>query len=182
MADTEDFQPDWGGIEVKPGKYILEVQVKTVIFRDVDKEKPFMSVTFLTIDGDKKGFEFENRVYVNKKAEWRTRYFLKKFDYPVELLEGDTPVLRKKQIEGLQGKVLVDFTEDNYGMLRPDVKAFDHINGTELEEKLAKERAAEDQLPLTGAGTDAEPTTAIDVNADVRQEQQKQPDDLSMLD
>ena len=182
MSDQQDdFQPDWGGIEVKPGKYILEVQVKTVIFRDVDKEKPFMSVTFLTIDGDKKGFEFENRVYVNKKAEWRTRYFLKKFDYPVELMEGDAPVLRKKQIEGLQGKVLVDFTEDNYGMLRPDVKAFDHINGQELEEKMAKERGTEDQMAL-GATTDAEPSApAIDVNADVRQEQ-KQPDDLSMLD
>jgi hypothetical protein len=184
----EEFTPgDWGGaVDIKPGKYIFPLKVKSLSFRDTDKEKAYMLVVFIVIDGEHKGFEFDQRIYISKKAEWRARYFLKKFDYPEEYLGSESPVLKKSVIEGLEGKALVEFEEDNYGMLKPDMKKFDHINGSEIEEYMAKQSLSEsgDQTTFGGATTDAEPTKAIDVNADVKDQPppHTDADDLSLLD
>jgi len=167
MAEMDEFRPkDWVPIEIKPGKYAFCVEVKKCSFKDTEKEKAYMQIAFIVIDGEMKGFEFDERVYISKKAEWRARYFLKKFDYPADLLEQQPPTLRKAKIEGLQGKILADASVDNFGMLKIEVKKFDHIGGTEIEDELAKEQGTQEELPLQ-TGTDAEPTREINVNADV---------------
>jgi hypothetical protein len=167
MAEMDEFRPNsWTPVEIQEGKYVFSVRVKKCTFRDVDKDKPYMQVVFLVLGGDKDGLEIDTRIYISKAAEWRARYFLKKFDYPAELLEQQPPILRKAQIEGLEGKILVEYASDNYDMLRADVKKFDHINGDDIEKEMAKQAGKQEELPL-GTGTDAEPQREIDVNADV---------------
>lgn len=168
MAEMDEFRPKtWNPIEIKPGKYVFETEVKRCTFRDTEKEKPFMQIVFLVLnDNEYHGLEIDSRVYISKAAEWRARYFLKKFDYPAELLEQQPPILKKANIEGLKGKILVEFEMDNFDMLKADVKQFDHLNGDEIEKKLAKEAGRQEELPL-GSGTDAEPQKEIDVNQDV---------------
>lgn len=181
MTEMQEFNPGWEGMTIKPGRYIFQVAVKTCLFRDTEKEKPYMQITFKVLTGTQKGFDFENRIYISKKAEWRVRFFLKKFDYPAQLLEATSPILKKPAIEGLQGKVLAIFEEDNYGMLKCDVKAFDHLEGTEIEEKEAKIADNAEQLQLPA--TDGEPALpARDVMADVKQNPPNVDDDLSALD
>lgn len=195
MAEMDEFRPkDWVPIEIEPGKYVLQVEVKKCTFKDTEKEKAYMQIVFIVIGDDKKGFEFDERVYISKKAEWRARYFLKKFDYPTELLEQQPPILKKAKIEGLSGKILAEATMDNFGMLKIEVKKFDHINGDEIEKELAKDSGTQDQLPLQGTTTDAEPTREIDVNADLSAEDttapvevrepgdEQSPTDASILD
>ena len=169
MAEMEEYTPSWDqGPQLDKGDYIWIVNVKKCTFRDIDKDKPFMVVEFVVSEGPQKDFEFDNRIYINKKAEWRVRWFLKKFDYPEKYLESAAPVLKKSVIEGLRGKVHVEMGEDNYGMLKADIKGFDHPNGTELEEKLAKKKGSEEQLPLRPA-SDSEPALpAKDVLDDVQ--------------
>ena len=170
MAEMDEFRPkDWVPIEIQPGKYVLAVEVKKCTFRDTEKEKAYMQIVFKVIEGDKLGFEFDERVYISKKAEWRARYFLKKFDYPAELLEQQPPSLKRTKIEGLQGKVLAEANVDNFGMLKIEVKKFDHIAGNEIEAELAKASGSQEELPLQNT-TDAEPTREIDVNADLSAE------------
>jgi hypothetical protein len=173
MAEMDEFTPkDWAEVKLDPGKYCFSVEVKHCTFRDTDKEKPFMVIVFIVLEGEKVGFEFDDRVYISKKAEWRARYFLKKFDYDAVLLERQPPLLQKAKIEGLRGKVLVEIAVDNFGMLKTEVKKFDHINGDEIEKELGKQVGSQEELPLQTA-TDAEPTREIDLNADVAAEQQQ---------
>jgi hypothetical protein len=167
MAEMDEFRPNsWTPVEIKEGKYVFSVKVKKCTFRDTDKEKPYMQVVFLVMGGDKDGLEIDTRIYISKAAEWRARYFLKKFDYPADLLEQQPPILRKAKIEGLEGKILVEFALDNFDMLKADVKKFDHINGDDIEKEMAKQAGKQEELPL-GSGTDAEPQREIDLNADV---------------
>lgn len=170
MAEMDEFTPSgWGETtKLQPGKYVFPVRVKSLQFRDTTKEKSYMSVVFLVLDGANKDFEFDERVYLSKKAEWRARWFLKKFGYPEEYLSSEQPVLKKSKIEGLEGKVLVEVTLDNMEMLKVEVKKFDYIAGTEIEEALEKEAKKQEELPLQ-AGTDAEPNTAIDVEQDIKE-------------
>jgi hypothetical protein len=167
MAEMDEYRPkDWVAVEIEVGKYIFSVEVKRCTFRNTDKEKPYMTIVFQVLEGDKEGFEFDDNVYITKKAEWRAQYFLRKFDYPIELLEKKPPVLKKAQIEGLRGKIYVDITKDNFDMLKIEVKKFDHLNGHDIENELAKEAAKQEQLPLS----DSEPTQEIDLNADLSAE------------
>jgi hypothetical protein len=169
MAEMDEFRPNaWTPVEMTEGRYVFSVKVKKCTFRDTEKDKPYMQIIFLVLGGDKDGLEIDTRVYISKAAEWRARYFLKKFDYPAELLEQQPPILRKGQIEGLEGKVLVEYTVDNYDMLKADIKKFDHVNGDDIEKEMAKQAGKQEELPL-GSGTDAEPQRTIDLNADVQQ-------------
>jgi hypothetical protein len=175
MAEMDEFTPkDWVDVKIEPGKYGWTVEVKKCTFRNTDKEKPFMKIGFVVLEGDKAGFEFDDDVYITKKAEWRVRYFLKKFDYDPVLLERQPPLLQKAKIEGLRGKVLVEISTDNFGMLKTEVKKFDHLGGDEIEKELGKTSGSQEELPLHPA-TDAEPTREIDLNADVAGEQQAAP-------
>jgi hypothetical protein len=170
MAEVDEFRPkDWSPIEIQPGRYVLVVKVKKCAIHDKDKEKPYMLIVFIVTDGSMKGFEFDNRVYLSRAAEWRARYFLKKFDYPAELLEQQVPPIRPTVITGLEGKVLVEFEKDNFDMLKTEIKKFDHIGGTEIEEFLAKnnQTANQTELPLGVGRTDSEPANVIDLNADM---------------
>src|SRR5208337_149461 len=142
MAEMDEFTPkDWADIKIEPGKYGFVVEVKRCTFRDTEKEKPFMNISFIVLEGDKTGFEFDDRVYISKKAE----------------------------IEGLRGKVLVEVSVDNFGMLKAEVKKFDHLGGDEIEKELGKQVGSQEELPLSPA-TDAEPTREIDLNADLSAE------------
>ena len=157
MAEMDEFTPkDWAEVKIEPGKYPFVVEVKRCTFRDTDKEKPFMVIVFIVLEGDKAGFEFRTSVYISKKAEWRARYFLKKFDYDPALLEQQPPLLKKAKIEGLRGKVLVEVSVDNFGMIKAEVKKFDHLGGDEIEKELGKQVGSQEELPLSPA-TDAEP-------------------------
>lgn len=182
MAELDEFNPTWnpGDLNMEAGEHVLQVEVKRCSFFDTSKEKPYMAIVYVVIGENKKGFEFEDRVYVSKKAEWRARWFLKKFEYPQEYLDKESPTLKKAVIEGLRGKVLAVATIDNVGMLKIEVKKFDHLNGDEIEKELTKKNGTAEQIPFN-ATSDAEPTRAIDVNADVREQPAAEPD-ATLLD
>lgn len=197
MADQDEFTPqDWDQYEVEPGGYLLQVSIKNANFRDTDKDKPFMVVEFSTIkevlrviDKSKntgveetgpvpEGFLFDNRFYLNPKAKWKTVWLLKKFGYPDELLKKDPPTIRKGVMVGLEGKLYVEFSHSNMGMLQADVKKIDYIQGMEIEEWLAKENKKQGELPLQREPGEA---PVKDVHEDIRNEKAKDAD-LSALD
>jgi hypothetical protein len=178
MAEVEEYRPDNWGQGMNPGEYILQLKVKTCVIRDIDKEKPFLQVGFVVIGENQEGGEFDSRVYLSKAAEWRARWFLKKFGYPEQYLDSEKPVIKRKEIEGLEGKVYAIFEMDNSGNLRCDIKKFDYINGTEIEEWLEKQRLKESQDEVPLSKTDADPTKIVDVNDDIKhQPPQREPGD-----
>lgn len=184
MAEMEDYSPNWEGPTIGPGKYIFAVDVKKCGFMDTTKEKPFMKLEVEVNDGPYKGIAFDFRVYIHKKSQTWCVFFLSKFGYPEELFRNtEAPKLRKSQIEGLSGKVLVEVEEDNSGFLRFNVKKFDHADGHEIEDWMEKEAKKGEQADLP-ARSDSEPAATIDVNQDVQGQPgpQAAAEDFSALD
>jgi hypothetical protein len=71
-------------------------------------------------------------------------------------------------VAGLYGKVWVNVTTDDQGMLRYDVKGFDAVGGDDLEKRLAKQGGTGPaEAALAGGGIDA-PEQVIDLQADVQ--------------
>lgn len=185
---TEEFSPDWGSEEGEPdaGWYVWNVFVKSMQFKDTEpgKEKPFMLIHCLVEDppdgapSPNSGYGFSFRVYIHKKSRGWAFYFLKKFGYNPELLaDTERPQLKKHEVEGLHGKLLVNVTlNENTGTTNIDVKGFDQIDGKELEEKMAKAIAKEKGEEYVAPGKEPQQEKEIDVREDVRgQAPQAQP-------
>jgi len=175
---AEDYSPNWSSDEdaLAEGWYIWDIFVKKMEFKDIEpgKEKPFMLLSVIVEDPQdgppcpNTGYQFDFRIYIHKKSRGWACYFLKKFDYPQELLANDQPVLRKQNIEGLRGQVLIQVQQNqNTGYMNTDVKGFDHTGGIELVEKRAKELAKEKGEEYVPPEAQAPDERAIDVNADV---------------
>ena len=145
--------------KLKARTYIWVVFVKSCEFRDLEREKPYMRIEAMVEEGDHAGFGLDFRIYVHAKSRSWATWFLKRFGYPEELLDSGQPTLRRREIEGLHGKVHVEVEVDGRGFLRFNAKGFDRIGGTELEDRLAK------QQKVT-IGT----TPEVDIMADVKGE------------
>ena len=83
------------------------------------------------------------------------------------MLDSGQPTLKRREIEGLHGKVHVEVEVDEHGFLRFNAKGFDRIGGTELEDRLAKQRG----VPIG--------TPEVDIMADVKGDN---PNGLGCLD
>ena len=164
---VDEFKPKWSDPIVEPGSYIWVVFVKSCEFRDLEREKPYMRIEAMVEEGDHAGFLFEWRVYVHAKSRSWATWFLKRFGYPEELLDSGQPTLKRREIEGLHGKVHVEVEVDEHGFLRFNAKGFDRIGGTELEDRLAKQRG----VPIG--------TPEVDIMADVKGDN---PNGLGCLD
>src|SRR5271157_1857023 len=102
-----DATPKWP----KPppeGVYVWLVEIKKVVFNTENDEKPYMRWHTVVLEGAQKDYPFDFSVYYSVRAAKWCRYALLKFGYPKELLDTDNPVLRKREIEGKRGKVLVE--------------------------------------------------------------------------
>jgi hypothetical protein len=161
VAEQDEFALNWGDLNVLPGTYVWPIHVEAATFKDQQKEKPYVKLDCIVIEGPEAGYKFNFRLYVTKAARGWATYFLKKFGYPEESLATDPPRLVRQQLLGLEGKILVVLTQsDQYGF-QVDAKGFDRLNGDELEKKLAEE-SAPSQVPA------AEPS--IDIFQDVAPE------------
>lgn len=178
MAEQEEYKPEWSGKEVSAGTYIWTVFINDCLFREQNKDgekKPYMQIEAVVVPPTKDavepmaGTEFGFRVYMNPKAKGWCVYFLKKFGYDEALMkDAQKPIIRRNAVAGLYGKVLVNVTTDDQGMLRYDVKGFDHVGGDDLEKKLAKTNGGGPaEAALSGGGIDA-PEQVIDLQADVQ--------------
>lgn len=163
---TDDIQAaEWDreDVEVDVGSYVWPIALTSCEAKDAKTDKPYMEVGAVVEDpSEHAGYSFDFRIYFHKKSEKWCRYFLKKFDYPSELLEREPPILRKSVISQLKGKVLVEIKDGHYGGTIVDVKGFDHLDGVELEERLVKLLSS----PEEGSESDGEGAT--DVEADIK--------------
>lgn len=180
MSDNDEITPQWGKQVAPPvGIYIWPLRVVEVSPKDSGTDKPYLLTKVqILADGQFLGFEFDFRLYYSIKAEKWCKYFLKKFNYPKEYLDTVSPILKQSSIKGLSGKARVHVTFDQAGdqeYVNYDMKGFEHLNETELEEKLAKERASQETTIQFGASAPAAPPSSplaeIDVNADVKEAQ-----------
>lgn len=174
MADAwDEFPLSWGSEAVSPGRYIWLIHISAATPKDTDKEKPYVKIDCVVIEGDQAGYKFNFRLYITKAARGWATYFLKKFNYPEELLATDPPRLVRAKLEGLEGKILVDLSESpNYG-LQVDAKGFDRVDGDELEKKMNPEVA-------TQLAPEDEPE--IDIFGDVKMAETRASDPLDSLD
>jgi hypothetical protein len=118
------------------GVYIWTVAVERAEHRDKEREKPYILLGCKIIEDEYAGFAFDYRLYINPKARNWALYFLRKFDYASDLCDAGT--IRLPKIIGLTGKMLVEVGHWDSGKIRIDSRAFDHLGGNELEERLAK--------------------------------------------
>lgn len=176
MAEKEEYSPDWGDSkQVVAGEYIWTVYIKSCSFKESvsnGESKPYMLIGAIVEDppdGPEEpmnGVDFDFRIYLNPKSAWKCIWFLKKFDYPLQYLANESkPVLKRQEIMGLHGKVLVKVEAGETGYLNFYVNGFDHVGGVELEEKRAKKN--NQQAPADATGTIEPPENVIDLEADV---------------
>jgi hypothetical protein len=181
MAEREEYTPQWGENTVVAGQYVWTVYLKSCVFRESVKDgekKAYMQISAIVEDppdGPEEplnGTDFSFRVYMNQKAQGWCLYFLKKFGYKPELL-GDgsrPPIIKRAEVAGLHGKVLVNVTAGDQGMLQFDVNGFDSLGGDELEKRLAAKRngagPAQEKQEATLPAADNQVT---DLEADVKQ-------------
>ena len=165
VEEREEYSPNWDDEQkMDPGTYIWSVHIAGAAFKDTERDKPYVKLDCVVFEGDNLGYKFSFRLYATKAARNWATYFLKKFGYPEELLTAEPPRLVRKSLEGLEGKILVEITDSDHGLMI-DAKGFDRLTGQELEQKLLpKEEAL-----LVGPEAPQEPS--IDVFADVAQEQ-----------
>lgn len=180
MAEKEEFTPQWGEKQVVAGEYIWTVYLKSCFFRESIKDgetKPYMQIAAIVEDppdGPEEPFngtDFNFRVYMNPTAQGWCLYFLKKFGYNEALLANPgKPIIKRAEIAGLHGKVLVKVTEDTQGgMLRFDVNGFDHVGGTDLEQRQQKKNGAAARSTDEHAMDTVEvPDNPIDLEADIK--------------
>jgi hypothetical protein len=169
MTEQDDFIPPWldqKPQELTPGTYVWSVSVSTAKFQDQEREKPYVKIDLDIMGGPFTGYKFPFRLYLTKAARGWAMYFLRKFEYPTELIECAQPVIRASAIVGLTGKVWVEVADSELG-LQFNVKGFERNNETELEDKLTpkQEIVLESTEPI------------VDLEADI-----KKKDDLSWLD
>lgn len=199
MPENDEIYPNWDKKNVPAvGVYIWTLKVLKVTSKDPSSSKPYVLVHFQVLSGDYLGHEFDARVYYHSKSERWCRFFLKKFGYDAKLLEGEKPVIKLGAMVNLSGKARVEVTiskDEHSGeeYLNEDLKGFSRLEETELEEKLAKERkgleslnsssAAGDTLPLQPAEQKQESIPDLDINADIREERERQANsELAALD
>jgi hypothetical protein len=177
MAEREEFQPQWSEKQVEVGMHIWTVYLKNCLFRESVKEgetKPYMLLDAIVEDPPNgqpdphTGTEFNFRIYLNPRAQSWCLYFLKKFGYPEELLASGKPTIRRNEVAGLHGKVLVNVAPDESGMLRFDVKGFDHLGGDELEKRLAG-KPKNGQPEVNEATVEVPDSPVVDLEEDIKQ-------------
>ena len=135
----DEINPDWNVDRVKSGNYIWALNVLACAHRDFPGPKPYLAMTFQVTTGEQKGFKFSARLYFTPAAEHFCRYFLKKFGYPEELLTRQPrAVLRMSAIEGLGGKALLAVEVDNQYGVKADLKLFERLDETEIEDRIDK--------------------------------------------
>lgn len=167
---TEEYTPNWdqGVGEIPTGTYFWEILVWDVELPKAEMPKPYIKLFYKVLtDPPVEGYKNSFRLYITPAAKTWALWCLRKFGYPEELL-GDSPIIRKTALIGLRGKIQVEVFPDEYG-LKHDVKGFERIGETELEERLKKREEVtipQDDVPV------------IDINADVKNEDA----DLSFLD
>lgn len=169
LSEQEDFLPAWlddKPAELTPGSYIWTIRTVAAQFKDQEREKPYAQIDCLVLDGQFINYQFPFRLYLTKAARNWATYFMRKFEYPAELLEAAQPVVRRSALENLTGKVLVEVTDGEYG-LKFDVKGFSRPSESELEDKLKPKEEVKFES--------SEPS--VDLEADVKGEP-----DLSFLD
>jgi hypothetical protein len=131
--------------EVKSSYEVITVTISAVVPGTSEAGKGFLALEGLEDNGRSTIF----RVYTTEAARKILIWFLRKFEYPAELIE---PVLqlKKSKLVGLKGKLLIEEREDRNW---PDAIGFSRLAETELEDKLAR---------LT--------VPSVDVNADLKKE------------
>lgn len=179
MAERDEFKPDWGGPKVKEGMFIWCVFIKSCVFKESvsgGESKPYMLISVIVGDppGAKDpmaGIEFEFRIYLHQKSAGWCIYFLRKFGYPDELLKDeDHPIIRRKEVAGLWGKVLVN-VKQNEAYLNFDVKGFARLHGDDsLEKRLNTMSGASGAANHSHEETsfEAPDSPAVDLEADVK--------------
>lgn len=179
MTEKEEFQPQWGNTkQVTPGEFIWTVYVKSCVFKEGvsgGESKPYMVIEVIVEDppdGPEEPFNgtvFDFRVYLNPKSAWKCLWFLKKFDYPTQLLADENrPIIRKKEVVGLHGKVLVKIEQTDSGYLNFYANGFDHVGGTDLEQRQQKKNGAQQPSDTRTIDTVEAPENFIDLEQDVK--------------
>jgi hypothetical protein len=151
MAD--DFVPNWDAQAVgdpPPGTYVWEIRIWDIELPIPGVSKPYLNLFYVVQGGEYDQFKNSFRLYLTQNAKTWALWFFRKFGYPEELLSGPSPVVRKSAIHGLGGKIHVEVDGDG----RFNVKGFERIGETELEDKLWPKPESEEPLP------------SIDINAD----------------
>lgn len=179
MAEKEEFTPQWSEKQIQPGQYIWSVYLKSCLFRESatnGEVKPFMQLAAIVEDPPDgpedpyTGTEVDFRIYMHAKSQGWCLYFLKKFGYSEALLANPgRPIIRRAEVAGLHGKILVNVAPDDQGLLRFDVKGFGRLGENELEERLAKKSGAAHEAAEASMDT-VEVAEVIDLEADVRAE------------
>lgn len=175
---SDDFIPNWDEplpidtpavAEPPDGMYVWPIKVWEVEMPKAGSEKPFLNIFYIVTDGPFQHFKSSFRLYITAAAKTRVLWFLRKFEYPAELLpEGGTPLLRRTAIIGLTGKALAEVDHGSPYAKKIDFKGFERIGETELEEKIAPKE--EESIPT------------IDIHADAQAEAIEEAIDLSFLD
>ena len=158
---VDEVLPDWAGEDdanVPPvGLHVVIVRILRASFDESYRGKPFIHVGCRVIEGEYQGMEFSFDVYFSPKAERMARYFLKKFNYPAELLEQKKTPLRGVELIGLEGKVLLKVEEGDDGFLKFNSMGYAHWppkdDAGELEKRLARmlgkeESESQDDVPV----------------------------------
>lgn len=128
-----EFTPKWDIPDI--GVYIWPVSITSCEFKSPPEKKPYMLLGAVVDEGDRKGFEFDFKVWISPKARNICLWFLKKFSYPDDLLQRKPPVLKSESIVGLKGKVSISVEEDRQGFLDFKAVGFERPGETELEER-----------------------------------------------
>ena len=184
--DSDEIIPRWEKPDnvPQPGTtHIWVLKITKVTSHDEYSQKPYLKMTVEVMDGPFLGHSFEFRLYYSQKSEKRCKWFLKKFGYPAELLDSDTPRLKKSLMVNLSGKARVEIStyqgSDGNEYLDYDLKAFERLAETELEEKLEKEKSSPtDQSGSLGfpseQPTPRSPVPEVDLNADIKESDEEE--------
>ena len=183
--DSDEIIPRWDKPDNVPqiGTYIWVLKITKVTSHDEYSQKPYLKMTVDVMDGQFLGHSFDFRLYYSQKSEKRCKWFLKKFGYPAELLDSESPRLKKSLMVNLSGKARVEIStyqgNDGNEYLDYDLKAFERLTETELEEKLEKEKAN----PTDESGSLGFPSEQpaplsqvpeVDLNADLQESAEEQ--------
>lgn len=178
MAEKEEFTPQWSERQLEAGQYVWTIYVKNCVFRESvsnGEQKPYAQLDVIVEDppdgpeDPHTGTEFSFRVYLNPRAQGWALYFLKKFAYNETLLANPAaPKLLRKEIVGLHGKVWVNVAPDDSGMLRFDVRGFDHLGGNELEKRMAG-KPKNGQPEVNEATVEVPDSPVVDLEEDIKQ-------------
>lgn len=163
---NDEFTPNWDAEAVDDpacGSYVWPVTIWQAELPPANTgKKPYIKLFYIVNGGQFDQFKNSFRIYINPEAKVWALWFLKKFNYPEELLTGKQPVIRRTAFNGLTGKILVEVFEDPQYGKKFEVKGFSRLDELDLEKKVAPPEET------------IEPS--IDINADAEEA------DLSFLD